>query len=277
MSQTQRDEYLYSAACAPPEQAIVLDPNFGNVRLVTPIGRMSYVTIDRPRAQPGQEAKFSLSLLLAPDHCAQLWQAICLVADKRWPAEQKPNPSNPSEIVTMNGSQMLQYLTKERGGLANPLKQGNDMYTKDPSKYGAYRDLMVLNPSVKATDKNGKSQQPFVMDEDGADMPAEKLYSGCYGRCQITVFAYPQPGQAIPNRGVGVILNSVQFARHGEKMGGFDAKAAAQAAFGALPRSAPAPMTGTTGGGNPWTNPAGPGAFAAPTGGALPFATPPAA
>lgn len=263
-----RDEYLFSAACAPdPTQQLVLDPQYGNIRMVTPIGRLSYVTLAAPRQVPGSpDLRYSATILLAPDHCGQLWQAIAMVADKRWPGEERANPSNPSEKVMMTGSQMLQYLTREQGGLSNPLKKGDDIYLKDPAKSGAYRGLYAFNCGIKSTNKNGVSQQPITLNEDGRPMSPSEFYSGCYGRLQVTIFAFPQPGQQIPNRGVGVLLNSVQFARHGDRLGGYDAMKSATAAFGALPKEA----GGAPAGGNPWLGGTG-GAFAAPTGSGSPF------
>lgn len=261
-----RDEYLFSAACASPPQELTLDPKFNNVRLTTPIGRASYVTLVKPRAaQQGQEPKFSMTLLMAPEHCGDLWRAICMVANTRWPSEQRPNPQNPNELMNVNGEWMLLNLTREQGGLHNPLRQGDQFYIKEPAKYEAYRGLYVLNAGVAAVNKNGVSQQPVVLDEEGKPLDPGKVYSGCYARAQITVFAFPQQGQSLPNRGIGVLLNAVQFAKSGEKMGSYDPMRAAQAAFGALPKETPsvpsgwgsAPPAGVTG--------AAPGAFAAPT------------
>lgn len=279
---TTRDEYLFSAACAPPAQDITIDPQFGNVRITTPIGRLSYVTLVKPRSPAvGQDPKFSCTLLMAPDYVGDLWRAIAMVADRRWPSEQRPNPANPSEMVMMSGSQMLQHLKFEHGGLRNPLRHGDELFMKEPSKHEAYRGLIVVNAGVAAVSKKtGQSQQPFVLDEDGHPMDPGKVYSGCYGRMQVTIFAYPQQGtQAVAgNRGIGVLLNAVQFARHGEKLGGFDGLKAAQNAFGALPKAADAPVgvPGAAAGGNPWMGtapatpaapPAAPGGFAAPGGG----------
>lgn len=276
MSQTVQlaDEYLLSAACATPPPipppGLVLDPQFGNIRMVTPIGRLSYANLAKPRAvQVGQEPKFTCTLLMNPAGCGDLWRAICMVANKRWPGEQRPNPQNPAEMITMTGEHML-FLTKEQGGLHNPLRQGNSTYSQDPVKYKAYLGTLTLNAGIDALNrKSGQSQQPIAINEDGVIMRPEELYSGCYGRMQVTIFAFPQPGQQIPNRGIGVLLNAVQFARHGEKLAGFDALKSAQSAFGTIQRdpSATAPQTGFGPNyGTPFTPPAGgiPAGFAQP-------------
>lgn len=273
---TNRDEYLFSAACAPPPQDIVLDPEFKNIRMVTPIGRLMYPTLAVPRASSfSPDPKFSCGIAMAPDFVSDLWKAICMVADARWPSETKPNPSNPNEMVQMTGSQILQYVAKEQGGLSNPLQKGDSAYMKDPAKNGHLRGLMTMNANIgSANKKTGQSQQPILLDEEGRPMKPELFYGGCYGRLQITLFAFPQPGQQIPNRGIGVLLNAVQFARHGEKLGGFDAMKAAKSAFGALPKSDTAAPSGAAAAGSPWmggTGAATGGAFAAPAAGGNPF------
>jgi hypothetical protein len=275
MSQTLQltDDYLLSPSCAVAQpQNIVLDPQFGNVRLTTPIGRLSYVTVVKPRAvQQGQEPKFSATILMNPQACGDLYKAIVLVANNRWKGEQRPNPQNPAEMVLMTGEHLL-YLPKEQGGIHNPLRNGNLTYSQDMVKYKAYFGTYTLNAGIDALNrKSGASQQPLVLDEDSRPMDPSKVYSGCYGRLLVTIFAFPQPGQQIPNRGVGVLLNAVQFARHGEKLSGFDALKNAQAAFGTLPKDQSAAAGGFgPNHGMPFAAPAGgiPAGFAAPPGAA---------
>lgn len=275
-----RDEYLFSAACAAPPQDIILDPEYKNIRLVTPIGRILFPTVVQAKAmEEGKEKRYSCGLALNPEFCGQIWEAVCKVADNRWPGEQRPNPQNPSEMVTMTGSQMLQFLTKEQGGLQNPIRQGDQEYMKNPAKNEHLRGLWVLNAAVAEKNrKSGQSQQPIVLDESGHPMDPSKLYGGCYGRLQVTIYAFPMPGQSIPNRGIAMLLNAVQFARHGEKLGSFDALKAAKNAFGALPK-AEGTAPGAAGAvpqpnGNPWMTGGGAapaGAFAAPGGAAPTF------
>lgn len=251
-----RDEYLFSAACAPdPSQTLVLDPKWNNILLTTPIGRMSFARLAVPAVpKGGKELRYSASLLMAPEYCYQLWQAICMVADKVWPGEMKPNPANPSEMVKMTGSQMLERLTADQGGLINPLQSGDNQYLKNPAQNSHCRGLYVMNAGVAAVNrKTGATQQPITLNENGQVIDPKEFYSGCYGRLQVTVYAYTEP-----RSGIGIVLKAAQFARHGERLGGFDAVKAATAAFGVLPKA-----EGTTP--NPWTSPTG-GAFAAPTG-----------
>jgi hypothetical protein len=72
MSQTMQapDMDAYLATQVAPTQDVVLDPQFGSVRMITPVGRLSYVTLIKPRAvqQQGRvsDPKFSVTILLNP-------------------------------------------------------------------------------------------------------------------------------------------------------------------------------------------------------------------
>jgi len=246
MSQsTINDAYL--AQQTAPQQDIVLDPQFGSIRMVTPIGRLSYVNLARPKQikQPDGSMGnpiFSATILMNPNSCNDIYKAICMVAENRFQPEQRPDPTNPSQMVTMTASQML-FLQPRQGGLHYPLRSGDENYMRDAKRYGDWRGLFFLNTSIPAVNAQGNSQQPVCKDEAGRDCDPSKLYSGCYGRMQVTFFAFPKAGtQGRGTRGVGVTLNAVQFARHGERMGGFDASKAAETAFagaGAIPQPAP--------------------------------------
>jgi Protein of unknown function (DUF2815) len=275
------DDYLLSQSCAIAQpQNIVLDPQFGNVRLTTPIGRLSYVTVIKPRSvQAGQEPKFSATILMNPAAVGDIWKAIVMVALNRWQPEQRPNPQNPSEMVTMTAEHRL-WMPQEQGGLHNPLRNGNLTYSQDPVKYKAYLGTYTMNAGVDAVSRtSGASQQPLVLDEDSRPMDPSKMYSGAYGRLLVTIFAYPKAGtQSTVKPGVGVLLNAIQFARHGEKLSGFDQLKSAQAAFGTLPKDqsgAPQPGFGPNYGA-PFAAPSGgiPAGFAAPPAQGQPQAQP---
>lgn len=235
----------YIAQQIAPPQTLTLDPKYGNVRMVTPVGRFTYATLVTPKAgqdNPNQ-LKFSLTLLLNPATCGDIYNAICMVAERRFQPEDKPDPTMPR---LANGEMQLRrysvkellMLPRDKGGLHYPLRNGDDIYMKDAAKYGVFRGMFSINASIAEKNRHGQSQQPVCFDESGTPINPDRMYSGAYGRMMITVFAFPQPGQQMPNRGIGVMLNSVQFARHGEKLASFDAVKAGQSAFaaaGALP------------------------------------------
>lgn len=249
MSQTTvNDPYLATeGAKIPVGNNLTVDPQFGSIRLVTPIGRLSYVTLVTPKQvkQPGGglgQPIFSATLLMNPVATTEIYKAIVAVATHRFPSETRPDPRNPSgPMVQMTAEQML-FLTHEQGGLHYPLRAGDSSYMRDPKRYDQWRGLFFVNASIAATSASGQSQKPVCKDEAGRDCDPSVIYSGCYGRMQLTFFAYPKPGaQSAGGRGVGVSLNAVQFARHGERMGGFDASKAAELAFAGAGAIAPDP------------------------------------
>lgn len=276
------DDYLLRQTA--PAQEIKLDPQFGSIRMVTPIGRLAYVTLDKPKQVKQQDGsmgpeQFSVTLLLNPSTCSDIYRAIIMVGANRFQPEQKPNPQNPGEIVTFSAdsqdpSRNLFFLAN--GGLHYPLRQGLDAYMREPAKYDPWKSLFYINTSMLATSPRGQAQRPVCKDENGMDVAPtpDRFYSGMYGRLQITLFAYPKPGtQGRGSRGVGIGLNAVQFARHGERMGGFDAAKAAADAFakaGAIPQDPNAPSAPATYGENragPGSVPPGVGFAAPPQGG----------
>lgn len=290
MSQTTQtflaDEYLLSSSCsvpAPqPPAGLVVAPGFGTIQMFTPIGRLSYLHIAAPATpqqrsgQPPPVPRFSCSVLMNPAAVGDLWKAIVMVANNRWQPEERPNPQNPSQMVLMQAEHRL-MIPQDQGGIANPLQNGNQTYSQDPVKYKAYLGTYVLNAGIDAVNrKSQKSQQPMCLDEDGhpLDPAGQKApYSGCYGRLMINIFAYPKVGVQGIKPGISTSLMAVQFARHGERLGGFDVLRAAQA-YGTLPKDMTAPPPGAApqqgvfgpAGGMPFTPPAGgvPAGFASP-------------
>lgn len=264
---TAPDAYL--AAQTAPQQAIKLDKTdkFTGIRMITPIGRLSFVNIVEAKAvnqddegKPGAK-KFSLQIVLNPASCGDIWKAVCMVANDRWPAEQVPNPQT-GEMTQINGEQMLRM-----GLLHSPLRNGDQQYMKKPTTYGIYRGQFFINAGT------GEKYQPVVYDQNGQPANPASIYSGCYGRLWITIQAFwPKPGQqGARGKGVTAYLNGVQFARHGDKLSGFDALGAGAAAFAAAPLPEDPGMFGmNTAGAVPGgaAPAAAPGGFAAPQPGA---------
>jgi hypothetical protein len=276
MSQTTIDSYL--AAQTAPINDLTVDPKYHNIRMVTPIGRFAYIHVDAPFAIPSRDPNqpsrpmYSATLMMAPGTAeapivADLHKAAAAVADAHWPAIQRPDPNNPSSIITVPGSHLF-WTDSMQGGLHYPLRKGDDNYMKDPQKFGLWRGLWFINCGMAPKTKSGADQRPAVLDEKGTPCDPKLFYPGCYGRMQVTVSAYDTAG----NRGVTYYLNAVQFARHGEKMQTFDAGGFAQNAFakaGAITGDPGAPPIGfganTAAGAQPPGVPPGtPFGFAAP-------------
>lgn len=222
----------------PLPSPLAVDPQFGNIRLVTPFGRFAYLNIAKPKQvkQPDGSLgapQFSGTLLLNPDACGDIYRAIVLVASHRFQPEQRPDPNNPNSIVTMTAEQLL-FVEPRMGGLHYPLREGEMNYRRDPKRYEPWRPYLFLNASLYATSSKGNAQSVVCKDENGYMCDPTKMMSGDYGRMQLTFFAFPAPGsQGRGARGVGVTLNGIQFAAKGERLGGFDADKSVGDAFAA--------------------------------------------
>lgn len=236
------DEYLMSQTSFPQE--ITLDPKYKNIRMWTPVGRITFAHFDTPKAaQPGnanQEPTFACSLLLSPQSIDQLYSAICQVAEARFAPENRFDPQT-QQMRTFTATQLF----NQDQGLKYPINLGNTYFNREPAKYTAWKDVYVINASTSAHDKAGNIVRPPVLDEGGTIIKQPgRIYSGCYGRLYVTIFAFPAPGKTLSNRGIGMRLSAVQFARNGVKMANYDPEAAAvkaAIAVGALPVHTPPP------------------------------------
>lgn len=251
MSQTNQftvsDPYLSSPTGGMwiPENDLTVDPEWGNIKMVTPIGRFSNINIIKPQQFKNPDGSlgapmFSGQLLLNPNACGDLYRAIVAVATKRFPPETKPDPANQGVLRPFSAEELL-FLPELHGGLHYPLRQGSDSYMRDPVKFEAWRDLAFINASMHANDSRGNPQRPVYYDDRGQMCDPSIFYRGCYGMMQITIYSYPKPGGQARSRGVGVGLNAVRFANHGQKLATFDAAKAASEAFakvGNIPRVA---------------------------------------
>jgi hypothetical protein len=274
----QPDQYLMQQVA--PQQELKMESypdkdgaTIHQIRMVTPIGRFSFAHLDKPHAvQAGQTPKFGVSLLMSPQACGDIWKAICMIAEAGWPENKAEMIADPSTGQTrmVHGHGLILA-----GRLHSPLRNGDEMFAKKPANYGVYRGVYFINASTTPT---ASRPAPICYDENQQPIPPGSIYSGCYGRLWIGL-ATISPKQ--PTRGITAYLQAVQFARHGEKLAGFDLAGAATAAFGAAGpiRTEPgfgfhsgAPFGGQPG--QPAPGGAPPQGFAAPPAG---FAAPPAA
>jgi Protein of unknown function (DUF2815) len=229
-----------------PQNDLTVDPQYGSVRIVTPIGRLAFLNISRPKQIKQQDGSmgnpiFSGTILLNPNACGDIYRAIAAVATHRFPPETKPDPQNP-QVMRQYTAEELLFLDDKLGGLHYPLRAGSENYMRDPVRYEQWRELFFVNASMSATDTKGNPQRPIYLDASGQLCDPSIFYSGCYGSMQLTFYAYPKAGtQGRGSRGVGVGLNAVRFANQGAPMGTFDAAKSASEAFakaGNFPRAA---------------------------------------
>lgn len=169
--------------------------------------RMSYVHLFKPYAfTPGQEEKFSVTVLLPKgdaDTLARIQAAI--EAAKQKGISEKWNGVCPPVLPV-------------------PVYDGDGVRPSDGMPFGAEcKGHWVFTASAKA------DYPPEVVDLQGNPIINQsEIYSGMYGRVNVSFFPYAFGGK----KGIGCGLGPVQKLRDGEALGG-SAPSAAQA-FGTL-------------------------------------------
>lgn len=163
-------------------------------RVVTGKARLSYVNLLKPYARPGQEEKYSVTVLVPKSDTvtkakidAAIEAAIQTGIQRRWDGK--------------------------RPGLINiPVYDGDGTRPSDGEPFGAEcKGHWVFTASAKA------DRPPRVVDQAINDiLDAREVYSGMYGRVSVDFFAYNAQGR----KGIGAGLNNVQKLADGEPLGG---------------------------------------------------------
>lgn len=177
--------------------------------------RLSYVHLFKPYAfQAGQEEKFSCTILIPKsdtDTMVRINNAIAAATEKG--VTDKWNGVRPPVIP-------------------NPVYDGDGVRASDGMPFGPEcRGHYVLTASAKA------DYPPEVVDSQlNPILNQSEVYSGMYGRVNISFFPYAFGGK----KGIGCGLGPVQKTRDGEPLGG-SAPSAAQV-FSAMPAAQPSPQ-----------------------------------
>lgn len=155
-------------------------------KVVTGKVRLSYVNVFEPRAaQPGQEAKYSVSVLIPKTDKETIAKVNAAI-----------EAAKQAGVATWGG--------KIPPGLKTPLRDG-DTERDAPEYKGHY----FINANSK--------QRPGVVDAAvNPILDQSEIYSGCYGRVSINFYAYSQNG----NKGVGAGLQNIQKVADGEPLSG---------------------------------------------------------
>ena len=148
--------------------------------------RFSYLNAFKPRAaQPGQEAKYSVCLLIPKSDTATVDRI-----------KKAIEAAKTAGIGTFGG--------KVPPGLKSPLRDGDA--ERDTAEYKGHW-------FINANSKN----PPGVVDRDlNPIVDANDLQSGDYGRASINFYAYSQNG----NRGIAAGLNNLQLLAKGDPLSG---------------------------------------------------------
>lgn len=175
--------------------------------------RLSYVNVFEPQARPGSEPKYSVTVLVPKSDAATkaaidaaIQAAINTGITKCWNGVKPPAP-------------------------AICVHDGDGPRPSDGQPFGAEcRGHWVFTASSK--------NAPSVVDKNVQPILDKKeVYSGIYGRVNVSFFAYNNNGK----KGVGCGLNHVQKLRDGEPL--VD-RVTADEAFGAAPQGVSNPAFG---------------------------------
>jgi hypothetical protein len=163
--------------------------------------RLSYVNLSQPRAaQPGQEPKYSVTVLLPKSDVAtyQRIQAAIQAAYEKGVQTVWSGARPPLRATIHDGDGV-----RPSGDPFGPECRGHWVFTASSMQRPEVVDAQ-LNPILDQT----------------------KIYSGVYGRVNINFYPFNRNG----NRGVAAGLGPVQILRDGEPLG---SRVTAEAAFGA--------------------------------------------
>lgn len=168
-----------------------------STKIVTGKVRFSYVNVWEPTSmQEGQPKKYNMAILIDKNDKATL--------DKINAAIEEAKKSKASEWCK-NGKWIK---------LAMPLRDGDEEKPENPE----YAGKMFVNAK--------SSRMPGIVDKQNQPViDHSMIYSGCYGRVQLSFYAFDVTG----NKGVAVGLENIQTFNEGESLGG---GASAEEVFG---------------------------------------------
>lgn len=165
-----------------------------SVKMTTGKVRFSYLNVFTPRpGYNGGDPEYSTTLLIPKKDraCVQQIQAAI-------------NTAKDEGIVE-------KWKGKTPKNLWNPLRDGDE---ERADEHPEYAGMYFLNCKSK--------QKPLVIDRDKDEiLDQTEVYSGCWGRANISFFPFSTSG----NNGVGCGLNAIQKLRDGEPLSGSRATA----------------------------------------------------
>lgn len=149
--------------------------------------RFSYVHVFAPHANAeGQEPKYSVSILIDKKDTGTLQRLNAAIEAAKLAGKDKWGGKIPTNLKL-------------------PLHDGDVDRPDDP----AYRGCYYCSCSSK--------RKPGVVDRNlNPILDSDEVYSGCYGRAALNLFAFSAAG----NKGIGVGLNHLQKLEDGERLGG---------------------------------------------------------
>ena len=162
-----------------------MSKNMKSTKVVVP-GRFSFVNIWEPKSVNGSDPKYSLSLII-PKSDTNTVKAIL-----------KATEEAKKEGATKFGG-------KIPANLKTPLRDGDLDRPEDPNYANCYFINVNSQDAPQVVDRNVQT----IIDRSD-------VYSGCYGKVSMTLYAFNVNG----NRGIAAGLGNVQKIRDGEPLGG---------------------------------------------------------
>jgi len=156
-------------------------------KVITGMVRFSYANLfEAKAAKEGQEAKFSVSLIIPKSDIASLKIIKAAIDEAKKEGASKWGGKIPA-------------------GLKMPLRDGDTDRPDD----GNYENCYFVNANSK--------QKPQIVDKNRNPVTEESLvYSGCYGRASLTFYGYNSNG----SKGIACGLQNIQKLEEGEPLSG---------------------------------------------------------
>lgn len=158
-------------------------------KVITNPVRLSYVNLFEPKAFEGQDAKYSVMLLI-PKSDKDTLKAI-----------------KAAQQVAYDGAKSDKLKGVKPNMLKTTLRDGDE--EMDTDERPEYKGMMFINVSAKT--------KPGVVDAHREEITDQaEVYSGMWGRVSINFYAYNTAG----NKGISAGLNNVQKTKDDESLGG---------------------------------------------------------
>jgi hypothetical protein len=167
------------------------------IKIVTgPKTRFSYLHAFKPHAvAEGQKQKYSVSLII-PKSDTETIEKLKKGIEQAYK----------DGLDTLKGGAKK---APKLSAIRTPLRDGDEDRPDDP----AYTDSYFVNAN--------SDRKPGVVDRDLEPiLDADELYSGCYGRASINLYAYNVNG----NRGIAAGLNNLQKLADGDPLGAMSSR-----------------------------------------------------
>lgn len=163
-----------------------------SILVITGKSRFCYLNAWEPRAKEGSDKRVYSVTLVIPKSDTETFKAVSNAIQEAYEAGGEVLRGNAKNVPALDA---IKY----------PLRDGDEERPDDEIFAGCW--------FINAT----SMYAPGVVDKDlNVIVDKEQLYSGCYGRAQISFYAYNRQG----NRGIACGLRNLQKLEDGEKLGG---------------------------------------------------------